>query len=86
MIKVRQADNFGVEIPMPTWTDPTSIVTFATAIIAAVNGVLLLTHTGYQVPSIVEASVVPVSFVIAAGVLIANVVRHWKATAAAIAR
>jgi hypothetical protein len=75
-----------VEIPLPTWTDPTSIAVTLTAVIAAVNGVLAATNTGYQLPPLAEALVPIVSFAVAGAVVALNVWRHTKATIAAISR
>jgi hypothetical protein len=75
-----------VDIAMPTWTDPTSIATALTAILAAVNGVLVATGTGYTLPPLATALIPLASFLVAGGVMIANVVRHSKATAALLSR
>jgi hypothetical protein len=75
-----------VEIPMPTWTDPTSIVVFLTAAISVANGIIVVLHPGFVIPPIVQALVPAVSWVIAGGVIAFNVIRHLKATAAALSR
>lgn len=79
-------DDESVVVPMPTWTDPTSIAVTLTALLAAVNGVLAATNTGYSLPPLATALIPIVSFLVAGGVMLANVLRHSKATAAAISR
>lgn len=79
-------DDLSVDIPLPTWTDPTSIVVWLTAMVTMANGIIVVLHPGYTEPPIVEALVPAVSWLIAGGVIVANIVRHWKATVAAITR
>jgi hypothetical protein len=73
-------------IKLPTWTDATSIAVFITSLLAIANTVLTLVQPGFTYPPLVTALVAPVSILIAGGVVIANVIRHSKATVAAISR
>lgn len=86
VIAVRDIPAPGSTITLPTWTDPTSIVVFLTALLATANTVITLVSPGFTYPVAVTASVAPVSLLIAVGVIIANIVRHSKATVAAITR
>ena len=86
LVQIQRGGEEPVTVPMPTWTDPTSIVTWATAIIASVNGLLLLTHTGYVVPTLVTALVSPLSFAVSGLVVAVNILRHSRATVAALTR
>jgi hypothetical protein len=80
------AETSQIVIPMPTWTDSTSVAAWVTALIATANTVITLVHPGYVEPTIVVALVAPVSILVAAGAVIANIFRHSKVTAAAISR
>jgi hypothetical protein len=75
-----------VVIPMPTWTDATSVASFATSIITGAVAVIAFVHPGFTEPSIVQALVPTVSILVAAGAQIVNVLRHSKATVAALSR
>lgn len=76
----------GINIPVPTWTDPTSIAATLTAVISTINAVLILTHTGYSLPPLATALVPAISFLVAGGVMAVNVIRHYKVTVALVAR
>ncbi len=85
-VTIKDSTGVAAVIPLPTWTDATSVAAWVTAILGAVNTVLVLTHTGYALPPEVTASVAPVSILIAAGAMLLNLWRHTKVTIAALSR
>jgi hypothetical protein len=76
----------GAMVTLPTWTDSTSIAAFVTSLLTGVNAIITLVQPGFHYPVAVTASVAPVSLLIAAAVVLANIFRHSKATVAAISR
>ncbi len=85
-ITVRDSAAPGTEIPLPTWTDATSIAVWLTALAGAANTLITLWQPGFHYAPEITASVAPISILVAAGAVIANVIRHMKVTVAGISR
>jgi hypothetical protein len=86
LVQIQRGGEEAVTVPLPTWTDPTSVAAWITGLLGAVNTILVLTHTGYNLPPDVTASVAPVSAAVAAFAVLLNLWRHTKVTVAALTR
>lgn len=75
-----------VLVPMPTWTDPSSIAAWLTALIGTAVTIITIVQPGFTLPAVVTASVAPVSMLVAGAAVVINLIRHTKATVAAIGR
>ena len=73
-------------IDMPTWTDATSVASYITSVLDAGIAVIGLVHPGFIEPAAVQACIPAVALLIAGGAQIANLIRHTKATTAALSR
>ena len=71
----------GGSVVLPTWSDPSSVLTFLTTILGAVFGVLTVLHPGFQEPAVVHALLPSVAILVAVAAQIVN-----SATAHAVHR
>lgn len=74
------------DIPLPTWTDYSSVLTYLTSIVAIGVGLFAAFQPGFHEPAAVQAVVPAVAFVVATGAQIYNAISHRNAhTQAAVA-
>lgn len=71
-------------IPLPTWTDSASVISYATSLLSAAFAVITALHPGYTEPPIIQALLPSVGVVVAGVAQIVNVITHRAAQKAAI--
>ncbi len=70
-------------IPLPTWTDYASILTYITSVVAIIVGVISAIQPGFKEPAAVQAVIPAVALLVATGAQIYNAISHRNAHAAA---
>lgn len=74
-----------VVIPLPTWTDPTSVATYVTALAGAALTIIAIVKPGWHPNFSVQAASVAIGTLVAGAAMVINVIRHTVVTKAMIA-
>jgi len=68
-------------IPLPSWTDTASVVSYLTTVVGLVFAIVTIAHPGYTSPAYVQALLPAVGAVIAGTAQIVNIITHRTTTA-----
>lgn len=71
-------------IPLPSWTDSSSVLTYLTSVVAVVFAIITAVHPGYTEPVIVQSLLPSIGAVIAGTAQIVNVITHRSVQKAAL--
>lgn len=69
------------DIPLPTWTDFSSVLSYITSVVAVIVGLIAALEPGFQEPAAVQAALPAVALVVATVAQIYNAITHRAALA-----
>lgn len=69
----------GADIPLPTWTDYSSVLTYITSVVSIAIGLITAFQPGFKEPAAVQAVAPALAFLVATGAQIYNAISHRNA-------